>query len=83
MLLVAEVTSRSNAGADREDKREIYARAGIEFYLLIDPLLNRVTLHTNPEGVDYKDRVIRNFGEGLAIPKPFDFTLDTSGFRAY
>ncbi|MEY9212632.1 Uma2 family endonuclease [Thermobifida halotolerans] len=83
VLLVAEVTSRSNAGADREAKRGIYARAGIEFYLLIDPLLGKATLYAGPEGDDYRDRAVRNFGEKLAVPEPFDFVLDTSRLRAY
>jgi Uma2 family endonuclease len=34
---VCEIVSRSNAALDRVRKRELYARAGIPYYWLVDP----------------------------------------------
>ncbi|MFC7328559.1 Uma2 family endonuclease [Marinactinospora rubrisoli] len=82
VLLVAEVVSPSNARSDRVVKLNIYAKAAIEYYLLIDPIAAQTTLFSKPSGGRYLDRVTRDFGKKLVIPEPFEFDLDTSQFRA-
>lgn len=81
--LVAEVTSPSNASADRITKAAAYAEAGVPLYLLIDrhaPGGPTVTLYGEPKGDVY--RVLRAvpFGEKIDLPAPFDLTLDTAEF---
>ncbi|RCV51770.1 Uma2 family endonuclease [Marinitenerispora sediminis] len=80
VLLVAEVVSPGNARSDRVVKLEVYAKAAIEFYLLIDPIAGQTTLFSNPSAGRYQDRVTRDFGEKLVVPEPFGFDLDTSQF---
>ncbi|MFG2330366.1 Uma2 family endonuclease [Streptomyces sp. NPDC048604] len=82
-LLVAEVTSPSNANHDRIMKAAAYAEAGVPLYLLIDayaPGGPTVTLYGEPKDDVY--RVLRAvpFGEKIQIPAPFDLTLDTAEF---
>ncbi|WP_084469143.1 Uma2 family endonuclease [Nocardiopsis trehalosi] len=83
VLLVAEVVSRGNPGNDRVLKLDVYARAGIDIYLLVDPIAGTTTLFTNSDGTTYKDTVVRDFGEKLVVPDPFGFDLDTSAFLPY
>ncbi|WP_199747682.1 Uma2 family endonuclease [Actinomadura sp. WAC 06369] len=77
--MVMEVTSR-RGDLDRQAKRHGYARAGIPLYLLVDRDKGRVSLFSEPEDGDYKHTHRVPFGEKLALPKPFDFDLDTSDF---
>ncbi|GGV08916.1 hypothetical protein GCM10010182_30670 [Actinomadura cremea] len=77
--MVVEVTS-SRPTQDRQAKRHGYARAGIPLYLLVDRDKKRTTLFSEPAGDDYKLTARVPFGEVLALPKPFDFDLDTSEF---
>lgn len=77
--LVLEVTS-SRPDLDRNEKRCSYAAAGIPLYLLVDREVRKVTLFSDPEGVDYSRSSGAAFGHKLYLPKPFDFTLDTAPF---
>ncbi|GAA3740375.1 Uma2 family endonuclease [Salinactinospora qingdaonensis] len=83
VLLAAEVVSRGSAQRDREDKRRVYATAGIAVYLLVDPLQQRTTVFAGPKGDDYQDSVSLRFGAEISIPEPFEFGLETKGFHAY
>ena len=44
--LVAEVISPSTAEKDRIIKYEIYKEAGVKYYLLIEPVTNKITSYT-------------------------------------
>ncbi|WP_435974405.1 Uma2 family endonuclease [Streptomyces sp. Qhu_M48] len=82
-LLVAEVTSPSNANHDRITKAAAYARAGVPLYLLIDayaPGGPTVTLYGEPKDDVYRVLGAAPFGGGIHLPAPFGLTLDTAEF---
>ncbi|WP_406142588.1 Uma2 family endonuclease [Streptomyces sp. NBC_01089] len=79
VALVVEVTS-SKPQADREAKRRCYARGTIPLYLLVDREESSVTLFSDPEGADYRQRCTIPFGKPLALPDPFAFELETGDF---
>ncbi|SPT57027.1 MULTISPECIES: Uma2 family endonuclease [Actinomadura] len=79
IAMVVEVTS-SRPRADREGKRQAYARAEIPLYLLVDRDEKRVTLFSRPDGEDYARTDQVTVGNGLALPEPFGFELDTTDF---
>lgn len=74
--LVVEVTS-GRPERDRVDKRRCYARGGIPHYLLVDREERAVTLFSEPKDEDYEESRRVKFGHDLALPAPFDCTLDT------
>jgi Uma2 family endonuclease len=87
--LVVEVTSRSNAVADRQpdSKRAIgtkwsgYAHAGIPYYLLVDrdPKVGNTTLYASPDrrAGTYERRETWAFGQKITLPSPFGFEIAT------
>jgi Uma2 family endonuclease len=82
-LLVAEITSFSNAETDRKTKRRGYAHAGVPLYLLIDRFDEdgpAVTLFSDPVDGHYQHLVRIPFGEKISLPEPFAIDLDTGGF---
>ncbi|HWC84220.1 MAG TPA: Uma2 family endonuclease [Pseudonocardiaceae bacterium] len=83
VLLVAEVTSKSNADSDRTDKVAGYAAGPVPFYLLIDRFDEAgpaVTLYSEPEGGHYQHSVRGKFGEPVELPEPLGLTLETADF---
>lgn len=83
VLLVAEITSRSNAAHDRKKKRWAYAHGGIPLYLLVDrfdPNGASVILLSQPSGGQYRHQHRVQFGEPITLPEPFTYALDTSDF---
>ena len=79
VAMVVEVTS-SKPQADREAKRRCYARGGIPLYLLVDRETSSVTLFSDPEEDEYRERCTRPFGKPITLPAPFGFDLDTADF---
>ncbi|MGC2998162.1 Uma2 family endonuclease [Streptomyces sp. G35A] len=79
VAMVLEVTS-TKPQADREAKRRCYARGGIPLYLLVDREASSVTLFSDPERDEYRERCTRPFGKPIALPEPFAFDLDTGDF---
>jgi Uma2 family endonuclease len=79
VAMVVEVTSR-RAGLDRNQKRDGYAAAGIQLYLLVDRGSGRATLFTDPSNAGYARTLAAPFGGRLDLPKPFAFTLEMSSF---
>ncbi|MFI2316235.1 restriction endonuclease [Streptomyces sp. CB00072] len=80
VLLVAEITSRSNANHDRVSKVNGYAKAGVELFLLLDPWHSgrpTVTLYGEPEGGTYRVLETVEYGRKLTLPEPFGLVLDT------
>ncbi|KAA5829517.1 Uma2 family endonuclease [Saccharopolyspora hirsuta] len=82
-LLAVEITSKSNANRDRNEKLWGYAHGGVPLYLLIDRFAKdepSVTLYSGPAGGRYRRQRKVPFGEPIEIPEPFGFTLDTKDF---
>lgn len=79
-LLVAEITSPSNAETDRVRKLRGYARSGVPAYLLIDRGEGSVSLFTEPERGVYRRQMRVPFGEKLDLPEPFTGAVDTATF---
>ncbi|MFC8566142.1 Uma2 family endonuclease [Streptomyces sp. NPDC057245] len=82
LSFVAELTSSSTRDTDLTDKIEVYGRAGVPVYLLLDMQEEQATVLWTPSAKGYESRVTRPFGEKLLIPAPFDCLLDTTGFKA-
>lgn len=80
VLLMCEVVSKSNPDNDRVVKLKYYAVAGIPFYLLVDPLQAEIKLYSDPVKGEYRAYHRVEWGEGIALPDPFNTVLDTSQF---
>jgi Uma2 family endonuclease len=77
--LISEIVSPRNAAMDRVLKMDLYAAAGISWYLLIEhEPVNSLTLRLNElEGRHYVERAVAKQGEVLTSERPFPFMLDT------
>ncbi|MFC7880744.1 Uma2 family endonuclease [Streptomyces sp. NPDC057376] len=82
LAFVAELTSSSTRDDDLTDKVEMYGRAGVPVYLLLDMQEEQATVLWTPSAKGYESRITRPFGEKLPIPAPLDCLLDTAGFQA-
>jgi len=79
-LLTVEVTSPSNSEIDRLKKPRGYAVAGIPMYLLVDAVVETVTLFRDPSNGVYRAHETVPFGNKIHLPAPFDVTIDTAEF---
>ncbi|WP_250905361.1 Uma2 family endonuclease [Nonomuraea sp. NEAU-A123] len=84
VLLVAEVVSPSSVHRDHHEKREVYAQGGVPIYLLIDPIADQpaATVFSEIKNGAYQQTTRVVMGTPLYLPKPIDFELDTSIFKA-
>ncbi|MFI9200472.1 Uma2 family endonuclease [Streptomyces sp. NPDC053048] len=83
LSLVAEQTSTSTRGTDLTDKVNVYGKGEVPVYVLIDMQKGMVTVYHDPtpdEG--YRAHTQVKFGDKVHIPVPFDFELDTAGWKA-
>ncbi|PZG39885.1 hypothetical protein C1I98_23030 [Spongiactinospora gelatinilytica] len=78
-LLAAEVCSPGTRDVDYRDKPLEYARAGIPLYLILDPLTEppSLTLMSEPGNGYYEKVTAVEAGKPLALPSPFEITIDT------
>ncbi|MFD9320163.1 Uma2 family endonuclease [Streptomyces sp. NPDC060053] len=81
LSFVAELTSHSTRVADLTDKVDVYAKAGVAVYLVLDMQKEQAIVYGSPSPRGYEVRFTKPFGEKLDIPDPFGCTLDTSGFQ--
>ncbi|GAB2956241.1 Uma2 family endonuclease [Streptomyces pseudoechinosporeus] len=81
LSFVAELTSASTRDDDLTDKVEVYGKAGVPVYLVLDMQEEQTTVLWTPSAKGYEAHITVPFGEKLQIPAPFDCTLDTAGFQ--
>lgn len=75
--LVVEVVSPSNAGTDRLLKPQLYAAAGIGWYLRVEQPQDSVELHLDTlTGDHYAPIAVAGSGQVLASAEPFPFELE-------
>lgn len=73
-LLVAEVLSPSTRRYDELFKRDVYARAGIGWYWLVDPDAPRVTV-LRLDGEAYVEHLAAGRDDVVALDEPFRVTF--------
>lgn len=88
LVLAVEIISDKTptgraARRDRDDKARGYASSAVPLYLLIDPTLDAVTLHSDPRDGRYQLIVRGPYGTILQLPAPFDRSLDTGFLKAF
>ncbi|MEU8775088.1 Uma2 family endonuclease [Streptomyces sp. NPDC048606] len=79
LSLVAEFASVSTKDADWNEKLDVYGSL-VPVYLVVDMQDSEITCFSDPSSHGYRTRRTVSFGETLAVPAPFDFTLDLSVF---
>nr|WSY53025.1 Uma2 family endonuclease [Streptomyces sp. NBC_00886] len=80
LVFAAELTSPSTRSRDVTDKPEVYAKAGVPVYLLLDMAEEQATVFWSPAAKGYESHCTMPFGGKLPMPAPFDCQLDTAGF---
>ncbi|OKK07970.1 hypothetical protein AMK26_02645 [Streptomyces sp. CB03234] len=80
LALVAEPATASERDVDWQDKLAAYGRQ-VPVYLVLDMRDEEITAFWDPSPRGYRSRTTVPFGHTLHVPAPFDFDLDTSGFR--
>lgn len=77
--LVVEVVSPSNAGSDRLLKPQLYAAAGIAWYLRVEQSQDSVELHLQQlTGDHYVPFAVVGAGQALVADEPFPFRIEVA-----
>ncbi len=84
VALLVEVVSENSVHHDYRLKRSMFAAGQVPAYLIIDPLLGRCVLLTEPSGTgeraDYRVERISEFGEPVPL-EVLGITLETGEFQ--
>ncbi|WP_231954638.1 Uma2 family endonuclease [Actinoplanes derwentensis] len=87
VVLVCEVTSPSNSAMDLSYKMQVYAKAGIPWYLVVEPDFvdyASVTLHLfRLEGDVYVEHATAAQGDTLVSDLPFPLSISTDFLLDY
>ncbi|WP_328912657.1 MULTISPECIES: Uma2 family endonuclease [unclassified Streptomyces] len=79
VLLIAEVVSVSSARKDYDDCTGKYGRYGIPVYVVVDPYVGEVVVHTQPTGSGYIAAHTHKYGSGklpIELADGRTYTLD-------
>ncbi|MGY0491997.1 Uma2 family endonuclease [Streptomyces sp. WG-D5] len=80
VLAVIEIVSPSNPDNDYRDKLADYPSMGIEHYLIVDPRVGTVEVHSDPADGRYRSKEPYIYGDTV----PFGpWSVDTADFRRY
>ncbi|MGR3932708.1 Uma2 family endonuclease [Streptomyces sp. BRA346] len=83
LTLAAEQTSVSTREVDWGEKVEVYGKAEVPVYVLLDMQEGTVTVFHDPTpDLGYRQRSQIKFGEEIRIPAPFGFTLRTDDWES-
>lgn len=86
VTMLVEVVSKTSVHRDYVTKRSIYAAGRVPSYLIVDPLVGKCVLLTEPTGVgeeaDYQMKRTTKFGDRMPL-ELLDVELDTSEFERY
>lgn len=82
VLLVVEVVSPGNAVMDRKVKPDLYAEAGIEYFLRVELAALRPTELFELTDGTYTAIATAPPGLRLTTDRPFNFTIDPADLRA-
>ncbi|WP_414167889.1 Uma2 family endonuclease [Streptoverticillium reticulum] len=83
LVLVAEVTSKSNPENDTVKKVRKYAQAGVPYYLIVNAIEGKCLLYSHPEDGHYDSPTETPFGDPVSIGAPINTELDTTGLLTY
>ena len=76
--LAVEVVSPSSALHDWKAKTKGYARAGVPFYLVIDPRKSEIALFSEPESGTYQTVERAVPGASVHLGAPFDLDIEAA-----
>ena len=81
MLIAVEVVSPDRAAEDHIAKVADYARAGIEWYWLIDTDPDLTVMVLRLVGTTYVKHATAGAGETLSMSEPFPIQIDVGALR--
>lgn len=80
-LLVVEVTSRSTRGEDLGRKMQAYALGGAEWYWIVDPEADSLTIYRN-RGFRFVVELAGDASQPIVLTEPFATTIDLASVFA-